>query len=39
VRHREPVPPRLLQPLCPRDLENICLKCLELEQTAPDALR
>lgn len=29
VRHDDPVPPRLLQPRTPIDLETICLKCLE----------
>ena len=31
VRREEPVPPRRLQPRCPRNLETICLKCLEKE--------
>jgi WD40 repeat protein len=31
VRHREPVPPRLLLPKLPRDLETVCLKCLQKE--------
>jgi WD40 repeat protein len=29
VRHQEPVPPSRLQPKTPRDLEIICLKCLD----------
>jgi WD40 repeat protein/tRNA A-37 threonylcarbamoyl transferase component Bud32 len=29
VLHADPVPPRRLQPKTPRDLETICLKCLE----------
>jgi serine/threonine-protein kinase len=33
VKSAEPVPPRRLQPGLPRDLETICLKCLEKEPT------
>src|SRR5207248_4279014 len=29
IRRDEPVPPRRLRPRLPRDLETICLKCLE----------
>jgi WD40 repeat protein/tRNA A-37 threonylcarbamoyl transferase component Bud32 len=33
VLSEEPVPPRRLQPALPRDLETICLKCLQKEPT------
>src|SRR5262249_7398019 len=29
VRSRDPVPPSRLQPRTPRDLETVCLKCLQ----------
>ena len=40
VRSKEPVAPSQLQPKTPRDLETICLKCLEKEvaRRYPDAL-
>jgi tRNA A-37 threonylcarbamoyl transferase component Bud32/tetratricopeptide (TPR) repeat protein len=31
VRHTDPVAPSRLQPRCPRDLETVCLKCLNKE--------
>jgi WD40 repeat protein/tetratricopeptide (TPR) repeat protein len=31
VMSEEPVPPSRLQPKCPRDLETVCLKCLQKE--------
>ncbi len=47
VRSQEPVPPSRLQPKVPKDLETICLKCLEKDpkrryadcQTLADDLR
>jgi serine/threonine protein kinase/tetratricopeptide (TPR) repeat protein len=33
VAHHDPVPPRKLRPRLPRDLETICLKCLEKNPT------
>ena len=40
VRSKEPVPPSQLQPKMPRDLETICLKCLEkdIARRYPDVL-
>jgi eukaryotic-like serine/threonine-protein kinase len=40
VRSKEPVPPSQLQPKTPRDLETICLKCLEkdIARRYPDVL-
>jgi serine/threonine protein kinase len=31
IRTQAPLPPRRFQPACPRDLEAVCLKCLEKE--------
>src|SRR5207245_2785168 len=31
VLHDDPVPPTRLQPKVPRDLETVCLKCLQKE--------
>jgi WD40 repeat protein/tRNA A-37 threonylcarbamoyl transferase component Bud32 len=33
VLEREPTPPRSINPNCPRDLETVCLKCLDKEPT------
>src|SRR5262249_34014905 len=33
VRSQDPVPPSALQPKLPRDLETVCLKCLEKDPT------
>ena len=35
VRKKEPVPPSQLQTKIPRDIETICLKCLEKDPDAP----
>jgi serine/threonine protein kinase len=33
VRTKPPLPPRRFQPECPRDLEAVCLKCLEKDSS------
>ena len=32
LKNEEPVPPRRREPACPKDLEAICLKCLDKDQ-------
>lgn len=33
IKHDEPVPPTRFEPTLPRDLQNICLKCIEKDPT------